>query len=408
MESQRDVDRTTRYDERTARSDEHAIRRPFNGTDDRAATRPVSRHIGLPLRATRFVAGETNVFCPPATDPRRTRGGNSHERGQNPSERRGAGSPHLSRVYRGCPTGVRGTRVRRARERLTLPNADPNGSLKSYHAILPETGVMGGYVYAAGFSSADVSFATLLFDVSSGELVAVLDGAALNTVKTGAVDAVGVDALARDDASPVAVIGSGVQARAQLTATSHVRHLETVRVYSPTRANREAFADDADAELAAAVEAVDSSRRAVADADIVVTATDSPTPVVDWEHVDVGTHITAIGQYEPHLRELDTETVANAVYVPDLRKRALDNAGAFLVPYRNGAFNETHIGDELGEVLAGRGSGRTSENQVTVFDSGGTGIETVAAAHVAYRRALEADVGTTVSFSTLYEESDPE
>jgi alanine dehydrogenase len=283
-----------------------------------------------------------------------------------------------------------------------LPN-DPPGMLTTYGAVLPDTGAMGGYMYAAGFGARDAWFVTPLFDADSGELLAVLDGAHMNPYKTGAVGAVGVDALAREDASSLAIIGSGSQARGQLRAAATVRDLDTVWVYSPTKDNREAFAGEMDRELDASVAAVASAAAAIEEADIVVTATTAAEPVFDGDRLEPGTHVTAMGQYDPEKRELDATTIERATYVPDLRKRATTDAGSFLQAMEAGVVDESHVHAELGEVVAGVAEGRTTEEEITVFDSGGTGIETVAAAFLLYERARDRGLGTEVDFSPASE-----
>jgi alanine dehydrogenase len=290
-----------------------------------------------------------------------------------------------------------------AEPRTKLVNPDPVGMLTGYMAILPETGVMGGYQYAAGFGDADAHFFLPLFDVQSGAPIALLDGASLNPFKTGAAGAVAADELARPDAEVVAVIGSGAQAKGQLRALSAVRGLATVNVYSPTKEHREAFAASMNDELDAAVAAVPSSDAAVEGADIVVTATNASEPVFDGDLLEQGTHVTAMGQYDPDKREIDTQTVADAKYVPDLRERALRDAGAFLQAREEGAVTDDHIHAELGEVVAGVESGRENRTELTVFDSGGTGIETVAAAAMLYERAKAEGIGRTIDFAPASE-----
>ncbi|MFC7157093.1 ornithine cyclodeaminase family protein [Halomarina halobia] len=287
--------------------------------------------------------------------------------------------------------------------RQTFRREDPEGKLTSYSAILPETGAMGGYTYTSGFSGPDAWFVTPLFDAESGEPLALVDGASMNPFKTGAAGAVAVDALARDDASDLAVIGSGAQARGQLHATATVRDFESVRVFSPTRENREAFAAEFDDHLDAAVEAVDSSGAAVSGADVVITATKAADPVFDGEDLAPGAHVTAMGQYTPGRRELDATTVARSTYVPDLRDRATQDAGSFLAALEAGVVDEDHVHAELGEVVAGVAPGRTSDDEITVFDSGGTGIETVAAAHMLYEKARDEGLGTALSVAPASE-----
>ena len=287
-----------------------------------------------------------------------------------------------------------------AKPRTTLRNADPPGMLFSYAAVLPDTGAMGGYMYSAGFDARDAWFATPLFDAETGEPLAVVDGASMNPFKTGAAGAVGVDALARRDASSLAVIGSGAQARGQLRATVTVRAFDTVDVYSPTNANREAFAAEMNDRLAPAVAAAPSAAAAVEDADVVITATTASEPVFDGADLEPGAHVTAMGQYHPEKRELDATTVERGTYVPDLRERVPQDAGSFLAAKEAGVVDDDDVHAELGDVVAGTVEGRTSRDEITIFDSGGTGIETVAGAYLLYERAMAADeeLGTDVEW----------
>jgi len=287
--------------------------------------------------------------------------------------------------------------------RITLSSDDPEGVLNSYMAILPETGVMGGYMYSAGFSDADARFVTPIFDAESGRPLAVVDGSYVNTHKTGAAGAVGVDALARGDASTVGIIGSGAQARGQLRAAVTVRDIDDVRVFSPTPAHRETFASEMSEGLGVDVHPVPDGTTAVAGADVVITATNASDPVVDSEDIEDGTHINAIGQYDPGKRELDAETVSRAVYVPDLRERAVQDAGSFLQARTAGVVDDEHVHAALGEVVAGNAPGRTDRTQVTIFDSGGTALETLSAAALLYRRAIEEGHGTEITLASASE-----
>ncbi len=286
-----------------------------------------------------------------------------------------------------------------AKPRTTLTNDEPEGICTGYFAILPTIDAMGGYTYTVGFSAQDAHFVLPLFDATTGQLLAVLDGSAINPYKTGAAGAVGVDTLARPNARTCAIIGSGAQARGQLKATATVRNFETVRVYSPTPANRKAFASEFNDRLSATVTAVDTPSAAIADADVVITATKATEPVFPDDALPDGAHVTAMGQYDPDKQEIPPETIARATYVPDLRARATQDAGAFLAARQAGLITDDHIHAELGEIVAGNDSGRTDDTEITVFDSGGTGIETVAAARMLYEKAKAQNLGQTIQFA---------
>ncbi|MFB6169070.1 MAG: ornithine cyclodeaminase family protein [Haloferacaceae archaeon] len=287
--------------------------------------------------------------------------------------------------------------------RTQLTGRDPPGLLTTYVAILPETGAMGGYTYAAGFGDRDAHFVTPLFDADSGAIRAVIDGAHMNPYKTGAAGAVGTDALARADASTLAMVGSGPQAKGQLRGIATVRDLDRVDVYSPTKENRESFASEMNSAVDATVAAVASSAAAVEDADIVVTATNASDPVFDGDLLEPGAHVTAMGNYTVGKRELDDTTVATATYVLDLRARADRDAASLMAARENGAVGEDHLHGDLGEVLTGEAAGRTSDDEITVFDSGGTAVETVAAAQMLYERAAERGLGETLPFAPASE-----
>lgn len=275
---------------------------------------------------------------------------------------------------------------------------DSEGSIISYGATLPDTGVIGRYTFAPS-SSTRGWFLTSLFDADSGEPLALLDSASWNPLKTGAAGAVAVDCLAREDAAVVGMIGSGVQARAQALAIDLVRDLRSVDVYSPTPENRTAFVSDMGERLDADVAAVDTSAAAVTDADIVVTATTATDPVFDGDDLADGTHVNAVGQGEPGKREIDTATMRRAKYVPDHRERAVSRSGSFLHALSEEAISEDDVYAELGDVVAGTVSGRESDTEVTLFDSSGTGVEAVAAGHMLYERAREEGLGQPVPFT---------
>lgn len=290
-----------------------------------------------------------------------------------------------------------------AKTRTKLTRDSPSGMMTGYLAVLPDTGAMGGYMYAAGFGADDAWFVAPLFDAESGEPVALIDGASMNPFKTGAAGAVAIDELARDNATTFATVGTGPQARGQLRAAAAVRDLTKVRAYARTPENREEFAEEMDKIVDADVRAVKSSSEAVNGADIVVTATTASEPVVADADIADGTHITAMGQYDPGKREIEAQTVARTKYVPDLRERATHDAGAFIQAVEEGVIGEDHIHADLGEVVAGEAPGREFDDEVTLFDSGGTGVETVGAAHMLYQKAMDKGLGSTISLSPASE-----
>lgn len=233
----------------------------------------------------------------------------------------------------------------------------------------------------------------LLLDPDTGELLAVIDGRYITEARTAAVSAVSTKLLAGDSARTVAVIGSGVQARSHLDAIGRVRPLGDVRAWSPNTGRLQAFVREMRPRVKGTVTAAASARDAVRDADIVVLASSSREPVVLGEWIRPGAHICAVGACRPDHREMDTALVGRARVFVDSRIGALAEAGDLLIPMKEGAFGEDHIAGELGEVAAGRVQGRQAPDEVTIFKSLGMAIEDVAAAHLAYRRAVARGLG---------------
>jgi ornithine cyclodeaminase len=236
----------------------------------------------------------------------------------------------------------------------------------------------------------------LLFDGGTGELRALVDASAVTAIRTAAVSAVATRALAREDARELAILGSGVQARSHLEAMAQVRPFERARVWSRTDAHARAFADDALVPFP--VEPVADAEQAVRGADVVVTATSSPEPLVSREWLKPGVHVNAIGSSIPTARELDSATIAAASLFADARESMVNEGGDYLFAVREAGIGPDHIRAELGEVLIGAHGGRSSADELTVFKSLGLAVEDLAAAEHVYARALEAGAGTAVPF----------
>jgi ornithine cyclodeaminase len=144
------------------------------------------------------------------------------------------------------------------------------------------------------------------------------------------------------------------------------------------------------------VEPQDDARSAVDGADIICTVTSSREPVVDSAWISDGAHVNAVGSSVPTAREIDSDTVARATLFVDRMESALNEAGDFLIPKREGRIGDDHIRAELGDVLLGIRPGRTSEREVTLFKSLGLAVEDVAVAHYLHAQAVERNIGTNV------------
>jgi ornithine cyclodeaminase len=238
--------------------------------------------------------------------------------------------------------------------------------------------------------------AVLLSNGETGELEGLLNASALTAIRTAAVSAVATQALARQAARTLAIIGAGVQARAHLEAMGVVHPFERAFVWSRTPEHARRVAEEAAVPFP--VEAAQSAEEALEGADVIVTVTSSPEPVVRREWIADGAHINAVGASIPTSRELDTATVAAAALFVDRRESTENESGDYLVPLREQAIGPEHIRAEVGEVLIGAHSGRTSAEEITIFKSLGLAVEDLAAAEYAVRRARELGFGTEVPF----------
>jgi ornithine cyclodeaminase/alanine dehydrogenase-like protein (mu-crystallin family) len=240
--------------------------------------------------------------------------------------------------------------------------------------------------------------AVLLFSAESGELQAVVNASAVTAVRTAAVSGVATEALAREDACDLAVIGAGVQARSHVEAMSHVRRIKRCRVASRSMERARVLADELKGSCAFPVEAVATVEEALRDADLIVTATNSAEAVVRREWVRDGAHINAVGSCTPNTRELDAATVAGSSMFVDSVESTVNEAGDYLRALRERAVGPEHIRAELGEVLKGTKPGRTSSDEITLFKSLGLAVEDLAAAEYLYRKSKETGAGTWVRF----------
>ena len=244
----------------------------------------------------------------------------------------------------------------------------------------------------------------LLFELEHGFLIAIADATAVTAIRTAAVSGVATRHLAREDASVLAILGTGTQARSHLEAMLAVRPIERASVWSRTSERARRFAERGSAEHGIPVEPAPTAERAVEGADLVCTVTSSSEPILRGAWVEPGTHVNAVGYAGKDGRELDTELVARARLFVDRRESALAESGDVGVPIREGAIGEDHIAGELGEVVTGTVQGRTSRDEVTVFESLGLAIEDLAAAHHLYMRASRGGGGVRVSLGGLREE----
>jgi ornithine cyclodeaminase/alanine dehydrogenase-like protein (mu-crystallin family) len=235
----------------------------------------------------------------------------------------------------------------------------------------------------------------LLIDSDSGIPLALMDAAYVTALRTGAASGLATDLLARKDAHIGMIFGAGTQARTQLEGIASVRKLDRVLVYSLEKSKADQFCAEMSAILGLSV-ARSKSPSDISEADIVCTATNSVNPVFDFVDLKTGVHINGIGSYKPTMRELDSATVNNSKLVVDSRSAALAEAGDIIIPVEEGSMKRNHIHAELGEIVLGTKSARTSRNEITVFKSVGNAVQDLAIASYIVEISEKANLGSTV------------
>ena len=266
----------------------------------------------------------------------------------------------------------------------TVIEAAPDAFFGCMPALIKTPRAMGAKLVTVFGSNAAKGLPThlatiILLDPNTGALLAVMDGRYITETRTAAVSAVSTRLLAREDASVLALIGSGVQAHSHLEALTLVRDFTDIRCWSPTRSHLDAFIADHPE-----VRAFESAREAVDGADVIALVTASTTPVINNDWVRDGAHVIAVGACRPTHREMDPKLVARGRLFVDSRAAALKESGDVLMGVAEGFFTPEHIEAELGALVRDSTKTRINSIEVTVFKSLGLAAEDVASAQYVF------------------------
>lgn len=234
----------------------------------------------------------------------------------------------------------------------------------------------------------------VLLDPRTGAPLAIMDGTTITNVRTGAAGAVAAKYLARKDSRAVAAIGAGAQAMTQFLALNEIFKIEELRVSDKVEANAKKYASEMKKRFDISIKITDT-KEAVQGADIIVTTTPVQSSIVMNDWVSEGVHINAIGADAPGKQELDPKILKRAKIVIDNWEQA-SHSGEINVPLSKGMLARENIHAELGEIVSGKKSGRTSRDEITVFDSTGLAIQDVATAWLVYKKAKKVGMGTEV------------
>ncbi len=280
------------------------------------------------------------------------------------------------------------------RSRIRMP-----GGFFHFMAAADEgQGVFGYKAYPSFAGPGGSKMIVMLYDYQSGELLACLESGRMGQIRTGAASGLATRYMAREDASTVAVIGSGFQARTQLEAVCAVRPITNARVFSRRQERREDFAKRSSERLQVDVQPVDNAQECVQGADIVITITSAREPVALGEWLGDGAHVNAAGGNHWLRREIDEAAVLRSelIVVDDLEQAKME-CGDLMWLEARGTFR-WDMAHELRDVVAGRVPGRLSADGVTLFESLGVALEDIAAAELVYRKAREQGIGQELPF----------
>jgi len=270
-----------------------------------------------------------------------------------------------------------------------------NGVMHLLAAAVPSLGIVGFKTYTVfrpGMRSAVMLFSTL-----DGRLLSIIEADLLGRMRTGATSGLATKYLARPDASVVGLIGAGKQAYTQVLGVCAVRQVRAIYVYSRRLPECEKFCDELMHRLSIEVRPAPSPRQAIEEADIVITATTSPEPVLPGDWLKSGSHINAIGSNWANRRELDIRTLQRSrVIVTDSQEQARLEAGDFVIPANEGLFDWDKVSD-LGDVVVGKGAKREFTDAITLYKGVGIALEDVATAAHVYTLARERGVGEEIS-----------
>ncbi len=292
--------------------------------------------------------------------------------------------------------------------RVTLPQAKHDGVTLFMPAYLSDSESLAVKAVSVHDRNAErnlprIHAIVVVIDPATGQPVAAMEGGYLTALRTGAATGAATELLARKDAEVAAVIGAGVQARAQILAVAAARPIKRCWIYARHREKINALIAEVQPQLGSSVEllAAESPSQAVREAQVVCAATTSSTPVFNGEDLQAGAHVNGVGSYKPEMQEIDSATLKRASkIVVDSREAALAEAGDLIVAIERGEIQIEDIYGEIGEIAAGLKPGREDDSEITYFKSVGNAAQDAAVAQAIYQRALKDELGVEIDLYT--------
>ena len=240
--------------------------------------------------------------------------------------------------------------------------------------------------------------AVLLFDPDTGALAAVIQAGEVTAIRTAAATAAASDALARPDASRLAILGYGEQAREHAHAMVQVRAVSEIRLWGRSPDRAQALATRLEGELRRPVTVSASAREAVRDADLICTVSAAYDPILESAWVMDGAHVNLVGSSRDGPREVDDALVARGRIFADHREGVLRQGAEIRHAIAAGLIGEGHVLGEIGEVMAGAKVGRQAPGDVTIYKSLGAIVQDLFSGWFIYNRAIAEGLGTEAAF----------
>lgn len=240
----------------------------------------------------------------------------------------------------------------------------------------------------------------LLIDQNNGQLLALMDSGLITAMRTGAAGAIGVESLANPDSNRVALIGAGVQGEWQIRALHAIGRVSCVYIYDVISQRARELSDLLATKLKISTFVTSSIEEAVQQSDIVILTTQSKTPLMTKEMLKPGLHVNAFGADQPGKVEIEAEVFNQSLVVVDDKSLALTD-GALNVAYKHNQLSPQKIYFEIGDVIANKFVGRSTDKQITVFGNVGLAFQDLVACSIIYKNALKNCIGSWIELDLM-------
>lgn len=275
-----------------------------------------------------------------------------------------------------------GKDIQYLRKAIKMPNDNILGLMPGYS----ESGYFGTKILSVYLQNSQEGYPShqgqiLIFEKQHGQLKGIVDATSVTKLRTGAVSAAASKALANPDSTKLALLGAGEQGESHLQALLTQFALTEVTVWDRDFGRAKEFADRESIQQQITITACQSAQEAVKDADIICTLTPARTPIIEAAWLKPGVHINAVGACTADTRELATDIVQQARFFGDNEESVMHEAGDFLIPLHEGAITQEHYLGTVGQVIQGIIPGRSSKEDITVFEALGMAVEDLAVAN---------------------------